>query len=158
MLLPAQEEMPDKRLRSAADTLHEIMAKPDRAIPRGLLNRAQCIVVVPGMMKAAFLIGGEYGRGYALYRTGSRWSARGARSTGRRKFRSPARGVDGRGATVEFVEHSMAAAPAGVVAAVANDHQGLFIALAKLQLTQTIEDRIVKGSPARRKSPIEGGF
>lgn len=75
MLLPAQEEMPDKRLRSATDTLHEIMATPDRAIPRGLLNRAECIVVVPGMKKAAFVVGGEYGRGYALCRTRGRWSA-----------------------------------------------------------------------------------
>ena len=74
-MLPAQEETPDRRLRSATDTLHEIMATPDRAIPRGLLNRAQCIVIVPGMKKAAFLVGGEYGRGYALCRTADRWSA-----------------------------------------------------------------------------------
>jgi len=74
-MLPAQEEMPDKRLREATDTLREIMATPDRAIPRDLLNRAQCIVVVPGMKKAAFVVGGEYGRGFALCRTASRWSA-----------------------------------------------------------------------------------
>ncbi len=74
-LLPAQEEMPDKRLRSATDTMREIMATPDKAIPRGLLNRARCIVVVPGMKKAAFIVGGEYGRGYALCRTDAAWSA-----------------------------------------------------------------------------------
>jgi lipid-binding SYLF domain-containing protein len=74
-MLPAQEETPDKRLRSATDTLHEIMATPDRAIPRGLLDRAQCIVIVPGMKKAAFVIGGEYGRGFSMCRTAGRWSA-----------------------------------------------------------------------------------
>jgi lipid-binding SYLF domain-containing protein len=74
-MLPAQEETPDKRLRSSADTLREIMATPDKAIPRGLLNRAQCIVIVPGMKKAAFIVGGEYGRGYSMCRTEGRWSA-----------------------------------------------------------------------------------
>jgi lipid-binding SYLF domain-containing protein len=68
-MLPAQEEMPDKRLRSATDTLREIMATPDKAVPRGLLNRSRCLVVVPGMKKAAFVVGGEYGRGFALCRT-----------------------------------------------------------------------------------------
>jgi len=74
-ILPAQEETPDKRLRNATDTLHEIMATPDRSIPQGLLDRAQCVVVVPDMKKAAFVVGGEYGRGFALCRTAGRWSA-----------------------------------------------------------------------------------
>jgi lipid-binding SYLF domain-containing protein len=75
-LLPAQEETPDKRLRRSTEVLHEIMATPDKAIPRGLLNRAECVAVVPEMKKAAFLVGGEYGRGYALCRTSEgRWSA-----------------------------------------------------------------------------------
>lgn len=74
-MLPAQEESPDKRLRNATDTLHEIMATPDHAIPRGLLDRARCIVIVPGMKKAAFVVGGEYGRGYAMCRNEGRWSS-----------------------------------------------------------------------------------
>jgi SH3 domain-containing YSC84-like protein 1 len=74
-MLPAQEETPDKRLRSATETLHEIMATPDHSIPRGLLDRAQCIVIVPGMKKAAFIVGGEYGRGFATCRTARGWSA-----------------------------------------------------------------------------------
>lgn len=74
-LLPAQEETPDKRLRHAADTLRDIMATPDKAIPRDLLNRAECIGIVPQMKKAAFVVGGEYGRGFALCRTSAgRWS------------------------------------------------------------------------------------
>ena len=62
-MLRAQDDEPDKRLRSATDTLREIMTTPDRAIPRGLLNRSRCLAVVPGMKKAAFIVGGEYGRG-----------------------------------------------------------------------------------------------
>jgi SH3 domain-containing YSC84-like protein 1 len=71
----AQEETPDSRLRHSRKTLHEIMAAPDKGIPRDLLDRARCIVVVPGLKKAAFIVGGEYGRGFALCRTGSGWSS-----------------------------------------------------------------------------------
>ncbi len=74
-LLMAQEETPDKRLRNSAITFQQIMAAPDRAIPRNLLERARCIVIVPGMKKAAFLVGGEYGRGFALCRVPGSWSA-----------------------------------------------------------------------------------
>ena len=74
-MLPAQEETPDKRLRAATDTLHEIMAAPDHSIPRDLLDRSRCIVIVPGMKKAAFIVGGEYGRGFAMCRNAGHWSA-----------------------------------------------------------------------------------
>jgi len=74
-LLIAQEETPDKRLRNSAATFHDIMAAPDRAIPRNLLERAQCIIIVPGMKKAAFVVGGEYGRGFASCRIPGSWSA-----------------------------------------------------------------------------------
>jgi lipid-binding SYLF domain-containing protein len=74
-LMTAQEETPDKRLRNSAATFHEIMSAPDRAIPRNLLERAQCIIIVPGMKKAAFLVGGEYGRGFASCRTPGSWSS-----------------------------------------------------------------------------------
>ena len=74
-LLYAQEETPDKRLRDSAATFREIMAAPDRAIPRNLLEKARCIIIVPGMKKAAFLIGGEYGRGFATCRLPGSWSA-----------------------------------------------------------------------------------
>jgi lipid-binding SYLF domain-containing protein len=73
--LMAQEETPDKRLRNSASTFHEIMSAPDRAIPRNLLERARCIVIVPGMKKAAFMFGGEYGRGFASCRLPGGWSA-----------------------------------------------------------------------------------
>jgi lipid-binding SYLF domain-containing protein len=73
--LLAQEETPDKRLQRSAATLREVMAAPDRAIPAGLLDKALCIVIVPGMKKAAFLVGGEYGRGFASCRVPGSWSA-----------------------------------------------------------------------------------
>jgi SH3 domain-containing YSC84-like protein 1 len=71
LLASGQEQTPDHRLRSAADVFHEIMATPDKGIPRDLLERAQCIVIVPGMKKAAFIVGGDYGKGYAVCRNGS---------------------------------------------------------------------------------------
>lgn len=74
-LLLAQEETPDKRLRDSASVFREIMAAPDRAIPRYLLERAECIIIVPGVKKAAFLVGGEYGRGFASCRLPGTWSA-----------------------------------------------------------------------------------
>jgi lipid-binding SYLF domain-containing protein len=78
LLLPlvlAQEETPDKRLQRSAETLRDVMTSPDRAIPLKLLERAQCVVVVPGMKKAAFGVGGEYGRGFASCRVPGSWSA-----------------------------------------------------------------------------------
>ena len=54
-LLFAQEETPDKRLQHAAISFHEIMAAPDHAIPRDLLERAQCIVIVPGIAAIALM-------------------------------------------------------------------------------------------------------
>ncbi len=64
----AQEQTPDHRLRSAADVFREVMASPDKGIPRGLLEKAECVVIVPGMKKAAFIVGGDYGKGYAVCR------------------------------------------------------------------------------------------
>jgi lipid-binding SYLF domain-containing protein len=73
--LPAQEETPDKRLQNSASTFRDLMSAPDRGIPRKLLERAQCIIIVPGMKKAAFVVGGEYGRGFASCRIPGSWSA-----------------------------------------------------------------------------------
>ena len=55
----AQEETPDHRLRNSEAVLHEVMSAPDKAIPRDLLQKAQCVIIVPGLKKGAFLIGGE---------------------------------------------------------------------------------------------------
>jgi lipid-binding SYLF domain-containing protein len=65
------------RLTTSATVLNEIMATPDRGIPRDLLEKSECIVIVPGMKKAAFIVGGNYGRGFILCRlpSGPGWSA-----------------------------------------------------------------------------------
>jgi lipid-binding SYLF domain-containing protein len=65
------------RLRSSAEVLTEIMATPDKGIPQDLLEKSECIVIVPGMKKAAFIVGGNFGRGFMLCRqpSGTGWSA-----------------------------------------------------------------------------------
>src|SRR5580698_749243 len=76
LLASAQEETPDRRLRNAADVFREVMATPDKGIPHDLLERAQCIAIIPGMKKAAFVFGGDYGKGYAVCRTtAGNWGA-----------------------------------------------------------------------------------
>lgn len=66
-----------KRLNQAATVFSEVMAIPDKSIPQDLLDKAQCVVVVPGVKKAAFIIGGKYGRGFVSCRRsgGAGWSA-----------------------------------------------------------------------------------
>jgi len=69
----------EKRLDQAATVLSEIMAAPDKGIPQDLLEKAHCIVIVPGMKQAAFIVGGKYGKGYISCRgeAGIGWSAPG---------------------------------------------------------------------------------
>jgi lipid-binding SYLF domain-containing protein len=55
-------------LDDAASLFSEVMGTPDRAIPQGLLNKAYCVVLVPGLKKAALMVGAKYGRGYAVCR------------------------------------------------------------------------------------------
>jgi lipid-binding SYLF domain-containing protein len=57
-----------ERLSDAADLIAEIMATPDRSIPQDLFDKAECVVVVPGLKKAAFGVGGKYGRGFVSCR------------------------------------------------------------------------------------------
>jgi len=83
MLLPASGLMArsvQERLNDATAVFNEIMATPDRGIPQDLLAKAQCVVIVPGEKKAAFVVGGEYGRGFAVCRKpdGMGWGAPGA--------------------------------------------------------------------------------
>jgi lipid-binding SYLF domain-containing protein len=66
-----------QRLDDAATVLDEVMAAPDKGIPQDLLNRAHCVVIVPGLKKAAFIFGARYGKGYVSCReaAGGGWSA-----------------------------------------------------------------------------------
>jgi SH3 domain-containing YSC84-like protein 1 len=65
------------RLKTSAEVLTEIMSAPDKGIPDELLDKAQCIVIVPGIKKAAFIVGGKYGKGFIECRraSGKGWSA-----------------------------------------------------------------------------------
>jgi len=58
----------DARLDDAATLFSDIMGSPDKSIPQDLLNKAQCMVLVPGLKKGAFVVGGKFGRGYAVCR------------------------------------------------------------------------------------------
>jgi SH3 domain-containing YSC84-like protein 1 len=68
------------RLKASAKVMKEVMATPDKSIPQELLQSSQCVVIIPGMMKGAFGIGAEYGKGFILCRqaSGNGWSAPGA--------------------------------------------------------------------------------
>ena len=65
------------RLIDAADMMSEIMSAPDKGIPQDLLEKAQCIIVAPGVKKGAFILGGKYGKGFMMCRkeSGVGWSA-----------------------------------------------------------------------------------
>jgi SH3 domain-containing YSC84-like protein 1 len=89
----AQEETPDHRLRSAADVLHETLGAPDRGIPADLIEKAMCVVVVPGLKKAAFVVGADYGKGYAVCRHHGGWTGPAAISFGGGSF-GPQIGVE----------------------------------------------------------------
>lgn len=65
----------EDRLTTAQDVMNEIMATPDRGIPRGILASAKCVVVIPHYKKGALVIGAQYGQGVATCRTPNGWSA-----------------------------------------------------------------------------------
>jgi SH3 domain-containing YSC84-like protein 1 len=67
----------DDRLDASADALTDMMRASDHGVPQGLIDKARCVVVVPGMKKAGFIFGAEYGRGFAVCRRhdGVGWSA-----------------------------------------------------------------------------------
>ena len=68
----------DDRLRNCGTVLKEILDVPDD-IPQDLLDKADCVVVFPSVLKAAFIVGGSYGRGAMSCRQGQnfrgRWGA-----------------------------------------------------------------------------------
>jgi lipid-binding SYLF domain-containing protein len=63
------------RVKSAADVLDEIQSAPDNGIPEDVLGSAECVAVVPSMLKGGFIFGARYGRGVASCRTPKGWSA-----------------------------------------------------------------------------------
>jgi lipid-binding SYLF domain-containing protein len=74
-ILSGQEVNPDKRLEHATEALRAFLST-ESSIPKELAGKAQCVVVVPRLVKGAFLFGGKYGRGFAsCRRENGGWSA-----------------------------------------------------------------------------------
>jgi len=77
-LLAADDEdatKPVKRVEAAATVLNEIQSAPDQGIPENVLGSAECVAVVPTLLKGGFIFGGRYGKGVASCRTEKGWSA-----------------------------------------------------------------------------------
>jgi len=76
-LLSAKEPSDVERLKRATVVFQEIMRAPDRGVPQQLLDKSQCVVVIPGSKKIGFIVAGKFGRGYVSCRpkSGPGWSA-----------------------------------------------------------------------------------
>ncbi len=72
-MLAADNEKETDRLENAGKVMDEIMNIPD-SIPQDLLDKAECVIVFPSVLKAAFGIGGSYGRGAMACRTGEHFT------------------------------------------------------------------------------------
>jgi len=75
-LSPKERSDEVDRLKRATEVFSEIMRAPDKGIPEDLLDKAECVVIVPGLTKAALGLGGRYGKGIVMCRKSDRsWSA-----------------------------------------------------------------------------------
>lgn len=76
-LMAQRESKATDRLDSSAEVLSDMMHESDKGIPHGLMDKAQCVLIVPNMKKAGFIFGAKYGRGYVMCRRegGRGWSA-----------------------------------------------------------------------------------
>ncbi len=72
---PANESKAADRAQAAADVLDAIQGAPDKGVPQEVLGSAECVAVVPSLLKGGFIVGGRYGRGLASCRTPKGWSA-----------------------------------------------------------------------------------
>ncbi len=77
--LCAKEKDPGavKRLAAANTVFSEVMSIPEKSIPQDLLDKAECVVIVPGMKKGAFIVGAKYGKGFfsCRHKQGPGWAA-----------------------------------------------------------------------------------
>jgi len=71
----ANDEREEDRVKDAGDVLKEILNIPDD-IPQDLLDKAECVVVLPSVKKGAFGIGGSYGRGVMICRSGEHYKGK----------------------------------------------------------------------------------
>jgi SH3 domain-containing YSC84-like protein 1 len=63
-----------RRIEDAAAVLRELHAAPDQDVPLDLWSKASCVMVIPSLKKAAFIVGGEYGKGLMSCRRDGAWS------------------------------------------------------------------------------------
>src|SRR6202521_2925291 len=70
---PASEKEERERLENAGRVMKEILDVPDN-IPQDVLDKARCVVVLPSVVKAAFVVGGSYGRGVMVCRRGHEYN------------------------------------------------------------------------------------
>src|SRR5258708_22062933 len=71
----SRETKATDRVQAAGTVLDEIQGAPDKGIPQEVLGSADCMAVVPSMLKGGFIVGAKYGRGLASCRTEKGWSA-----------------------------------------------------------------------------------
>jgi lipid-binding SYLF domain-containing protein len=71
------DEKETERLANSAKVFGEIMSAPDKAIPRDLLDKAECVAIIPSMKKAGFIAGARYGKGMISCRNNAKtaWGA-----------------------------------------------------------------------------------
>ena len=74
-LAAAEETKVSERVQAAAEVWNDIQGAPDKGIPQEVLGSAECVAVVPSMLKGGFIVGAKYGRGLASCRTEKGWSA-----------------------------------------------------------------------------------
>lgn len=73
----AKESSVNDRLDASADVLTDMMKASDKGIPQDLMDKAHCVIIVPNLKKAGFIVGAKYGRGFAACRrsSGTGWTA-----------------------------------------------------------------------------------
>jgi SH3 domain-containing YSC84-like protein 1 len=71
----ADEDKEEDRVKNAGEVLKEILNIPDD-IPQDLLDKAECVVIMPNVLKAAFGVGGSYGRGVMICRGGAHYKGK----------------------------------------------------------------------------------
>lgn len=78
-LIAKGQEKEEDRVKESGQVLRDILEAPDKGVPQDLIDKAECVVVYPSVKKAAFVVGGSYGRGVMTCRTGKNfrgpWSA-----------------------------------------------------------------------------------
>lgn len=77
MALPVAAKDANERIKEANTVLHELLGAEDKGIPREMLDRAHCAIIIPGAKKGGFFIGAQYGRGFAICRNSNHtgWGA-----------------------------------------------------------------------------------